>query len=70
MKAMTSWELLRTLAESEDCPDGWSAWLEDCAADAQRTAARLQALARAVAGEGQGVGRADYPFIGADVRSV
>lgn len=67
---MTCWELLRTLATSEDCPDGWADWLEDCAGDAQRTAARLEALARAVADGGSGVGHPEYPYIGPDTRSV
>ena len=65
----TCWELLRTLASSEDCPDHWRDVLEDCAGDAQRTATRLEALARAVA-DGFGVGHPEYPYIGPDTRSV
>jgi len=70
MRTMTTWDLLRTLATSEDCPDGWAEWLEDCAGDAQRTAARLEALARAVAGDGPGVGHPDYPRIGPNVKGA
>lgn len=70
MRTATTWELLRTLAASDDCPDGWRSMLEDCAGDAQRTATRLEALARAVAESPRSVGDSRYPFIGPDVRGL
>lgn len=68
MRTATTWELLRTLAASDDCPEGWSGLLEDCAGDAQRTATRLEALARAVADSTQTVGDPRYPFVGPNVQ--